>query len=332
MTIMLEARNLIKHFGAVRAVNDISLQVKKGEVLGFLGPNGAGKSTTMKMLTGFLEPSSGSAHVAGHDVAVDPIAAKTALGYLPEGAPAWADMTPASFLSFIADSRGLREPEKSAAIKEAVHKVHIGTVLNRPIETLSKGYQRRVGLAQAILHDPDVLILDEPTDGLDPNQKHEVRELIASMRAEKAIIISTHILEEVEALCTRAVIIDHGRVVLDGTPAELKARSSWNGAVSIQLEKDQLTTAKESLKGLVGLKGIETRDDEKKAHIILFPIKQADLLKTAQEALKKDKISFETIHVHEGRLDDVFRTVTHGDLGDGQSIDEQQSQTTGGSQ
>ncbi len=329
MTVMLEARNLVKHFGAVKAVNDISLTVEKGEVLGFLGPNGAGKSTTMKMLTGFLEPTSGSAHVASHNVADEPIAAKSVLGYLPEGAPAWADMTPASFLSFIADSRGLSGPEKSKAIEDAVQKVHISAVLNRPIETLSKGYQRRVGLAQAILHDPDVLILDEPTDGLDPNQKHEVRELIASMRAEKAIIISTHILEEVEALCTRAVIIDRGRVVLDGTPAELKARSNWNGAVSIQLGQDQLDAANDVLKGMAGLKSLKNRHDEKKATITLFPKDSADLLAPAQKALSKAKITYETIHVHEGRLDDVFRTVTHGDLGDGQSVDDIQSPKTG---
>ena len=224
MTAMLEAKALVKHFGPIQAVNGISLTVKKGEVLGFLGPNGAGKTTTMKMLTGFLNPTSGSAHICGFDIADNPIEAKRKIGYLPEGAPAYGDMTPRAFLGFIADVRRIQDKDK--AIAEVSRKVHLDNVLDQPIETLSKGFRRRVGLAQAILHDPDVLILDEPTDGLDPNQKHEVRNLIAAMAKDKAIIISTHILEEVDAVCTRAVIIDRGCIVVDGTPEELKAKSS----------------------------------------------------------------------------------------------------------
>jgi ABC-2 type transport system ATP-binding protein len=213
---MIEIDGLAKHFGPVAAVRGVTLNVDKGEVLGFLGPNGAGKSTTMKMVTGFLVPSAGSARICGHDVQSDPLPAQALLGYLPEGAPAYGDMTPRSFLSFCAETRGLKGAKAKALIDAAVAKTELARVLEQPIDTLSKGFKRRVGLAQAILHDPPVLIMDEPTDGLDPNQKHTVRELIREMAPSKAIIVSTHILEEVAAICTRAVIIDRGRVVADG--------------------------------------------------------------------------------------------------------------------
>jgi ABC-2 type transport system ATP-binding protein len=206
-------------------VGGISLRVEKGEVLGFLGPNGAGKSTTMKMITGFLAPTQGRITVCGHDVVEQQLAAQAAIGYLPEGAPAYPDMTPQQFLAFIARVRGLEGDAAAKAIEAAVARTGLQSVLDQRIETLSKGFKRRVGLAQAILHDPPVLIMDEPTDGLDPNQKHAVRNLIRSMAASKAIIISTHILEEVEAVCTRAIIIDKGRIVADGTPAELLAKA-----------------------------------------------------------------------------------------------------------
>jgi len=221
---MLEIQNLSKHFGPLKAVDGISLQVRRGEVLGFLGPNGAGKSTTMKMATGFLTPTGGTARICGHDIQKNPIEAKKAFGYLPEGAPAYPDMTPAGFLEFIAGIRGLAGDKRQARIAEVVKLVHIEGVLHQRIETLSKGFKRRVGLAQAILHDPEVLILDEPTDGLDPNQKHEVRALIQNMARSKAIVLSTHILEEVEAVCTRAIIIAKGRILFDGTPADLAAQ------------------------------------------------------------------------------------------------------------
>jgi len=219
--MMLQIQNLTKDFGTLRAVDGVSFSVDKGEVLGFLGPNGAGKSTTMKMATGFLSPTSGTATIAGHDVQKEPLAAKRLLGYLPEGAPAYPDMTPQTFLEFIADIRGIASGQRQARIDEVVRKVHLEGVLHQRIETLSKGYKRRVGLAQAILHDPPVLIMDEPTDGLDPNQKHEVRSLIQAMAKHKAIVLSTHILEEVEAVCTRAIIIARGKVLFDGTPAQL---------------------------------------------------------------------------------------------------------------
>lgn len=222
---MIEIRHLTKRFGHLLAVADLNLTVSPGEVLGFLGPNGAGKSTTMKMATGYLAPDEGTVAICGHDIVTDTIAAQKKLGYLPEGAPAYGEMTPRQFLHFIAKVRELAGENRRAAIFRAVAGAELQTVLDQPIETLSKGFRRRVGLAQAILHDPEVLILDEPTDGLDPNQKHAVRGLIRAMASNKTIVVSTHLLEEVDAICTRAVIIDRGRIVIDASPAELRARS-----------------------------------------------------------------------------------------------------------
>jgi ABC-2 type transport system ATP-binding protein len=222
---MIEIQNLTKRFGPVIAVTGLSLVVRPGEVLGFLGPNGAGKSTTMKMATGYLAPDEGSVRICGHDIVSDTIAAQKKLGYLPEGAPAYGEMTPRQFLHFIAGVRELSGMAAKTATERAIAGAELRSVLDQPIETLSKGFRRRVGLAQAILHDPEVLVLDEPTDGLDPNQKHAVRGLIRGMAKDKTIIISTHLLEEVEAICTRAVIIDQGRIVADATPAALAARS-----------------------------------------------------------------------------------------------------------
>ena len=225
MTAALSIQGLTKRFGPRTVVDNVSFTAEIGEVLGFLGPNGAGKSTTMKMIVGFLTPTAGTATVLGHDVLREPLAVKTAVGYLPEGAPAYPDMTPHGFLAFIAGIRGYDGSERRARVERAIEMTRIADVARQPIETLSKGYKRRVGLAQALLHDPEVLILDEPTDGLDPNQKQVVRELIRDMAREKCIVISTHILEEVGAVCTRAMIIASGTVVADGAPAELKAQS-----------------------------------------------------------------------------------------------------------
>src|SRR5665213_3128517 len=222
---MIEIQHLTKRFGPLIAVRDLSLIVRPGGVLGFLGPNGAGKSTTMKMVTGYLAPDHGSVRICGHDIVSDTIAAQKRLGYLPEGAPAYGEMTPREFLHFIAGVRQLSGAAARSATERAIAGAELQFVLDQPIETLSKGFRRRVGLAQAILHDPDVLVLDEPTDGLDPNQKHAVRGLIQGMAKNKTIIISTHLLEEVDAICTRAVIIDQGRIVIDATPAELAARA-----------------------------------------------------------------------------------------------------------
>ncbi len=223
MTALIEIDGLTKRFGAHVAVDRMSFNVQRGEVLGFLGPNGAGKSTTMRMLAGFITPDAGSASICGHDVTTDGVRARRRLGYLPEGAPTYPDMTVADFLTFTARIRGFSGGELTDRVNQAIHVTTLGEVRLMPIETLSKGFKRRVGLAQSLLHDPDVLVLDEPTDGLDPNQKFEVRRLIQTMAADKAIIISTHILEEVEAVCTRAIVISHGRIVADSTPAELAA-------------------------------------------------------------------------------------------------------------
>jgi len=222
---MIKVENLVKAFGAKLAVNDVSFTVERGEVLGFLGPNGAGKSTTMRMLTGFIPPTSGRITVGGHDIVDNPLAAKRLFGYLPENAPGYADMTVHGFLNFCAELRGLRGDARRNAVHRAVELCFLEAVLHQDIDTLSKGYKHRTCLAQSLIHDPEVLIMDEPTDGLDPNQKYEARNLIKSMGAHKAIIFSTHILEEVEAACTRVIIIDRGRIVANGTPAELKARS-----------------------------------------------------------------------------------------------------------
>ena len=221
----LKIDRLTKQFGLKTAVDNVSFIANKGEVLGFLGPNGAGKSTTMKMVVGFLSPTSGTASVCGHDIIRNPLEVKRTVGYLPEGAPAYPDMTPYGFLKFVAAIRGFRGSEKTDRVDHAINITRIEDVARQPIETLSKGYKRRVGLAQSLIHDPAVLILDEPTDGLDPNQKQVVRELIKSMASEKCIVISTHILEEVDAVCTRAMIIASGKVVADGSPEELKSQS-----------------------------------------------------------------------------------------------------------
>ncbi|CAH0154239.1 ABC transporter ATP-binding protein [Roseomonas sp. CECT 9278] len=222
MAALIEIERLTKRFGAFTAVDDVSFAVDRGEVVGFLGPNGAGKSTTMKMLAGFVTPSAGTARICGQDVVDQPVAAKRSLGYLPEGAPTYPEMTVSAFLAFVARIRGYRGAEIAARVDGAMDLTQLDEVRLQPIETLSKGFKRRVGLAQSLLHDPPVLVLDEPTDGLDPNQKHEVRELIRRMAPEKAILISTHILEEVEAVCTRAIIIAHGRVLADATPKALE--------------------------------------------------------------------------------------------------------------
>ncbi|MFZ5610209.1 MAG: ABC transporter ATP-binding protein [Pseudomonadota bacterium] len=309
---MIEARALVKRFGAIKAVTDLSLAVEKGEVLGLLGPNGAGKSTTMKMLTGFLRPTSGAAVIAGMDVNQDPIGAKRRFGYLPEGAPSYGDMTAEAFLHFIAEARGLKGAK--SAIAKAVKAVALESVLGQSIDTLSKGFRRRVGVAQALLHDPDVLILDEPTDGLDPNQKHEVRQLIAAMAPEKAIIISTHLLEEVDALCSRAIIIDHGKVVADGTPSALKARSRYHGAVALTLESVALKEALAAFKNVKGAAGVEHEKLENGCLRFTILAKPDVLLIDAARALCADRgWAVRELSVDAGRLDDVFRTVTQGD-------------------
>ena len=262
MTTMVAVEGLSRRFGHLLAVDGISLTVDRGEVLGILGPNGSGKSTTMKMVTGFLAPSAGRVEVCGIDVAVDPVAAQRRLGYLPEGAPAYGDITTAAYLRFIADVRRLFGAAGRRAIEDVVERTSIAPVLHQPIETLSKGFKRRVGLAQALLHDPDVLILDEPTDGLDPNQKFEVRTLIREMSRDKAIVISTHILEEVETICSRALIISEGRVVADGTPEHFERGSRLFNAVSLSLPRERSAPVRAELEALPGVSTVEVNEAE----------------------------------------------------------------------
>jgi ABC-2 type transport system ATP-binding protein len=258
---MIRAVSLTKDFGSIRAVDRVSFAVEKGEILGFLGPNGAGKSTTMKMLTGFLAPTAGTAEIGGHDIGGEPLAAKRLFGYLPETGPLYPEMTVRQFLRFVADVRGLKGAAAAAALDRVRGICHLDGVWGQPLETLSKGFRQRVGLAQAVLHDPPVLILDEPTDGLDPNQKGEVRRLIRGMAGEKAIILSTHILEEVEAMCTRVSIIDRGRIVVDERPEALKRRHPDHGALEVAFAGDNAPDQARLAEG-APLSGIERVGDE----------------------------------------------------------------------
>ncbi len=308
---MIETRQITKRYGEFTAVDAISFKVEPGQVLGFLGPNGAGKSTTMKMLAGFLAPTSGSASVAGFDVEQQPLEAKRALGYLPEGAPSYGEMSVREFLDFIADMRALSGELRFRRIDDAVEQLHLDRVMEQPIDTLSKGFKRRVGLAGAILHDPRVLILDEPTDGLDPNQKQEVRTLINSMASDKTIIISTHLLEEVHAVCTRAIIIAAGRVLADATPAELEARSRYHQAVS--LTAANLGEAKEALAQVPDIATIEV--DPQDNRITAFPKPGRSIFIPVGDALKARRVEVRELALEAGRLDEVFRSITQDAVG-----------------
>lgn len=315
-TAYLTARNLVKKFGDFTAVDDISLSVGPGEVLGFLGPNGAGKTTTMKMLTGFLEPTSGEVWIKGMSITKGEVEPRRRIGYLPEGAPLYGEMTVAAFLNFVADVHSFKAREKRKRITDAAQAVDLLPVFNQRIDTLSKGYKRRLGLAAAIFHGPDVLILDEPTDGLDPNQKHEVRNLIRAMSKNRAIIISTHILEEVGALCSRAIIINQGQIVADGTPADLMARSRYCGALVMMVDKKQIDMIARVLSSHQAIIDLETAWEGGKVRLTLIP-DNAYLTKESLRitdivgdlAVENDwKIS--QFALDGGRLDDVFRDVT----------------------
>lgn len=312
MDAMIDVQNLRKTFGSFVAVSDVSFKLQRGEVLGFLGPNGAGKSTAMKMITGFLTPSGGSITVKGSNVAEQPLAVKSAIGYLPEGAPTYGDMTPKSFLEFIAEIRGFSGDEKRKRVDEAAAKTHLESVFHKPIETLSKGFKRRVGLAQAILHDPEILVLDEPTDGLDPNQKHEVRALLKEMAKDKAILISTHILEEVEAVCSRAIIISQGEILFDGTPGELEAMAPERNAVSLTLEGTDPGSASNKIEQLDSVKSVATHKsgDDVRYHII--PKQGKSIVKDIAHLAKNENWTVDEMHVEPVKLDEVFRMVTQG--------------------
>ena len=304
----IEVSSLSKDFGAFTAVSDVSFDVRSGEVLGFLGPNGAGKSTTMKMITGFLAPTQGQIRVAGFDVSRNPIEVKRRIGYLPEGAPAYDDMTATAFLEFIARIRGYNRRERRERVAMAIDKANLGSVAHKPIETLSKGFKRRVGLAQAILHDPPILVMDEPTDGLDPNQKHEVRELIREMAKDKAILISTHILEEVDAICDRAIIIAHGSLLFDGTPRQLVAMSSLHNAVRISFEGDIPTAARDYLGRLDEV--AEVIGSTGANQLTVLPGNGASIVRQVTHLARDEDWQIEEVFVETGQLDEVFRRIT----------------------
>ena len=326
---MIQADSLTKLFGNKRAVDGISFSVKRGEVLGFLGPNGAGKSTTMRMITGFLPPSAGRVSVGGFDLVEKPIPAKRLMGYLPENAPAYTDMTVQGFLGFAAEIRGLRGEAKTKAVNRAIEMCFLESVRYQSIETLSKGYRHRTCFAQSIIHDPDVLVLDEPTDGLDPNQKHEVRGLIRRMGMTKAIIFSTHILEEVDAVCTRAIIIDQGKIVANGTPSELRQKSDMAGAVTVRIQGVASGEVSARLSRLPQVKRVIILEDQKGAAAVrAFPHSSAingELARAVGAAVSGWQV--EQIQTEEGRLDEVFRSLTMPDTAKQKSVaSSQQSQ------
>ena len=311
---MIEIDGLTKTYGRHTVVDQLSFTCRPGEVLGFLGPNGAGKSTTMKMVTGFVAPTSGTARVNGFDVQEDALSARRCLGYLPEGAPCYAEMTPGAFLEFIADVRGLEGAARRQRLDEVIERLQLDGVLEQSFDTLSKGFKRRVGLAQAILHDPAVLILDEPTDGLDPNQKHEVRELIRSMAEDKLIVISTHILEEVEAVCSRAIIISGGRILADDTPENLAAQSRYHNAIRLKLDSAELVDAVAAELGRLGAVA-STETDRHHATVTALPGESgADAIWREVTACVADKgWATHGVYQQSGHLDQVFRQITRGE-------------------
>ncbi|HEV7715232.1 MAG TPA: ABC transporter ATP-binding protein [Steroidobacteraceae bacterium] len=306
---MIKTEHLSKRYEALTAVDDVSFEVRSGEVLGFLGPNGAGKTTTMRMLAGFITPSGGKASICGHDIETDTLAAKASLGYLPEGAPSYGEMTVYRFLEFIAELRRLEGDRRKARLAYVIERLQLVPVLAQTIETLSKGFRRRVGLAQALIHDPPVLILDEPTDGLDPNQKHEVRTLINEMARDKIIVISTHILEEVDAVCSRVIIIARGKIVADDTPQGLATKSRYHNAVSLKLERpDQLAEARSAIAALPSVADVEV--SERDSSITALPRSGTPILAALNELATARGLKLKELHLESGRLDEVFRTIT----------------------
>ena len=303
---MIVATNLSKRYGPLLAVDNISFKAEPGEVLGFLGPNGAGKSSAMRMISGFLLPSSGSASIYGHNVVKEPIAAKKCLGYLPEGAPLYGELNTEQFLRFIARARGMDKTTQRARINLTLERLSLKTIAHQTIETLSKGFKRRVGLAAAILHEPSALVLDEPTDGLDPNQKHEVRALIRELAKERTVLLSTHILEEVEALCTRVIIIAHGKILVDATPAELLAKSRYDRAVSIHVTDS--ISARAALDGMQGVTGFEQNAVDGRLYV--FTKTKARTDEAIAERLRQRQVAFTDLRIERGRLDEVFRSIT----------------------
>ena len=311
---MLEIENLTKRYGQHTVVDNLSFRCAPGEVLGFLGPNGAGKSTTMKMVTGFVPPSAGRVSVCGLDIDQASVEARRCIGYLPEGAPCYPEMTPSSFLEFIADIRGLTPAERKSRLDLVIEALHLGPVLNQSIDTLSKGFKRRVGLAQAILHDPKVLILDEPTDGLDPNQKHEVRELIRSMAANKLIVLSTHILEEVEAVCTRAIIIANGSILADDTPEQLARRSRFHNAVRLRVgANESFDQVQAALVQLISIDSVEVdRGSRTITALARTETRDGETWQQVFDLISRQNWDITGLQLEAGQLDQVFREITGG--------------------
>ena len=313
MSVMVEVDELTKSFSGLRAVDGISLRVSAGEVLGFLGPNGAGKTTTMRMIAGYLTPTSGAVRICGHDVNAEPIAAKRSMGYMAEGSPSYDDLSVSGWLMYVAAIRGYSKMDAERRVRAIAERLELGGVLGRTVDVLSKGLKRRVGLAQAIIHDPPVLILDEPTDGLDPNQKYQVRALISEMAASKAIIISTHILEEVQAVCSRTVIIGQGRILADGTAADLLQRLPDYAAVSIVIPSSAASNAATVLRQIPGVMAVfETPLDDKRTKLRMVPRAGVELLDDVNRAVRFNAIPAVEIYRDCGSLDDVFRLITSG--------------------
>jgi len=311
MDLLLEVEGLTKHFGTLKAVDDVSFSVRRGEVVGFLGPNGAGKSTTMRMIAGYLPADAGHARLGGVDVQREPERARTQLGYLPEGAPAYGDMTPLGLLGFVAQVRGIHGLERERRLREVRERLHLDGVWRRPIETLSKGFKRRVGVAQAILHDPELLVLDEPTDGLDPNQKHEVRQFLKAIAPNKAILISTHILEEVDAICDRAIIVARGRIVADGTPGELEARALDHNVVVVTLPAEARARAEHALGAAPGVAHLRVEPAANgEIALVVRPARGRDVLEEVHAAARAADLPVREVTRQRGRLDDIFRTLT----------------------
>lgn len=314
---MIKVENLVKTFGRKKAVDDVSFTVERGEILGFLGPNGAGKSTTMRMVTGFIPPTAGKVSVGGFDMLDNPVRAKKLIGYLPESAPSYPDMTVLGFLKFAAEIRGLSGAEKSKAIDRVIELCFLQNVIHQSVDTLSKGYKHRTCFAQSIVHDPDVLVMDEPTDGLDPNQKREIRNLIRRMGEKKAIIFSTHILEEVEAVCTRAMIIDRGKVVANGTPAELKAKSDLAGSVSLKVKGVGASVVRGKLDALNEvLKTTTVEEADGKVWVRAFPKdtpKNGEVSEAVARTAAAEKWDVVEVFTEQGRLDEVFWNITLSD-------------------
>ena len=309
---MIQVSQLTKRFGDTLAVNNLSFSVSKGEVLGFLGPNGAGKSTTMKMISGFIAPDAGTVTIEGIDIEKNPIEAKSRLGYLPEGIPLYGDMPVHSFLAFVGRVRGLRSSELTERIASVVDDVRLGDVLTESIASLSKGYKRRVGIAQAMLHDPPVLVLDEPTDGLDPNQKDQVRYLINNISRDKAIILSTHILDEVEAVCSRVIVINKGEIVVDSDPHTLAARSDHHNTVRLKLTDANVEDASNQLKSIEGVRAVQYRELDDSYEIV--PTDGQPIVQSVWQTVASNGWTVSTISEQGGRLDDVFRQLTRDEI------------------